>query len=366
MLCAFKAESTAKGACNVETSQQLATILDGIPNNTTSIELIGKYITCLPFGLFTNFSSCTYLNLTRNQIKNITTGAFSGLDKLQSLDLSENFIKEIYKGMFEGLGSLKELNLDNNQIENINDGFHSSGNLTLLSLNGNKFKYIPNVIRTDLTSLLGLSLAGNNLDQYIFSLLNDRMFINLEQLDLSGNEITGLPLWRTLGLKELNLCNNEIRELQFGGFRYLKKLVTLNLSWNDLKRITKHMLEGLHSLEILYLNANKLTEIRPGGFSGLPSLSVLFLHDNKLTTFPQDAFDPHDYPRTSGHPANLTLSIRYNPIECESRLCWLKQANDDGWIQRHFNEYSSRSRSFGCRSVNGLFSTLRLEISCRE
>ena len=53
--------------------------------------------------------------------------------------------------------------------------------------------------------------------------------------------------------------------------------------------------------------------------------------DNGLTTFPAEVMVDPECPDV--HPNNVALAINVNPIQCDSWLCWLKQAEAAGWIQ---------------------------------
>ena len=35
-------------------------------------------------------------------------------------------------------------------------------------------------------------------------------------------------------------------------------------------------------------------------------------------------------------PGNLTLTLQANPFQCDSRLCWLKEAEHQGWINFYY------------------------------
>ena len=86
------------------------------------------------------------------------------------------------------------------------------------------------------------------------------------------------------------------------------------------------------SLRELDLRRNQIEEIEDGGFSYLPNLQILYLHANDLITTGIDVFNPDDYPDSDGHPRHLILSLSGNKFECDNRLCWLKQGQEDGWI----------------------------------
>ena len=99
------------------------------------------------------------------------------------------------------------------------------------------------------------------------------------------------------------------------------------------------MFEGLFSLEILDLSYNEISTVVPGTFSALARLQILSLTGNQLTTLAFDAFDAPDYPNAIGHPVELQLALHENPLHCDSRMCWLKEAEDEGWIHFQYDLY---------------------------
>ena len=168
------------------------------------------------------------------------------------------------------------------------------------------------------------------------------MWINDNKL----TEIRG-DMWEGLhSLMELYLFDNRIRTLHAGAFRPLGKLQALWLWQNELTVIRGDMWEGLHSLRRIYLKNNKISSIKPGGFTSLQSLSdleYLGLIDNQLTTLPDDILTTTGGTTGSrNQPGNLTLILSDNPLQCDSRLCWLKKAEQEGWINfYYFYSYES-------------------------
>ena len=179
------------------------------------------------------------------------------------------------------------------------------------------------------------------------------MWINDNKL----TEIRG-DMWEGLqSLLELYLFDNRIRTLHAGAFRPLGKLQALWLWQNELTVIQGDMWLGLHSLRRLYLENNKISSIKSGGFTslqGLSDLEYLGLIDNQLTTLRHDILTTTGSTTvtTSGttgsstgsrhQPGNLTLILSDNPLQCDSRLCWLKRAEQEGWINfYYFYSYES-------------------------
>ena len=92
------------------------------------------------------------------------------------------------------------------------------------------------------------------------------------------------------------------------------------------------MFEGLVSLERLYLENNDISYIAAGAFCHMSKLQTLALADNNLTSLSTDIFYmTHD--KKLG--IKFELGINRNPLQCDRRLCWIKQAQKDEQISWH-------------------------------
>ena len=49
------------------------------------------------------------------------------------------------------------------------------------------------------------------------------------------------------------------------------------------------------------------------------------MHQNKLTTLAKDTL-------SIPHHTRLALPIWDNPLQCDNKMCWVKQGEEDGWI----------------------------------
>ena len=57
-------------------------------------------------------------------------------------------------------------------------------------------------------------------------------------------------------------------------------------------------------------------------------------------------------PMVSGRPERVTMGVGFNPLQCDTRLCWVKQAESDGWIR--FRENVVNRLSPECENRYGL------------
>ena len=100
-------------------------------------------------------------------------------------------------------------------------------------------------------------------------------------------------------------------------------------------------------------------------FSHLPSLQTLNLNRLSLTTLRPDIFNPADYPDSNGRPPRLELWLEGNRLQCNTSLCWLKEAVENGSIYfpsdgspKCYNstEYPFESVTLDCTSGKHLLS----------
>ena len=71
---------------------------------------------------------------------------------------------------------------------------------------------------------------------------------------------------------------------------------------------------------------NNISNIEPGTFANLTQLRIFGLHTNQLTTLEENIFNEL-------RPQNLTLIIDDNALWCDARICWMRDAERDGWIR---------------------------------
>ena len=107
----------------------------------------------------------------------------------------------------------------------------------------------------------------------------------------------------------------------FLGLPFLEKL---NLNDNSINNIKPGSFARMSKIMVLDSGKNNISNIAPETFTE-QTLSKLHLHGNQLTTLERNIFG-------SQHPTNLTLLLSDNPLQCDSRICWIKEAERGGWI----------------------------------
>ncbi|ELT90852.1 hypothetical protein CAPTEDRAFT_134074, partial [Capitella teleta] len=107
------------------------------------------------------------LDLTKNNIKEISNNTFVNLHNLTQLTLSNNTIVNIEEDAFKGLKNLKELCLEGNElsIETLETSTNLRGfdSLEYIDLELNQIKEIPKEMFEDLSKLRTLILMNNQL-----------------------------------------------------------------------------------------------------------------------------------------------------------------------------------------------------------
>ncbi len=186
----------------------------------------------------------------------------------------------------------------------------------------------------------GVYIAGNTIHT-----LRANDFIHLThctELWLSYNEINEIQVGAFTGLtalEVLDLEKNKITIIEPGTFSGLTALRRLYMNHNVISEIQSGLFTGLTALEDLSLSGNNISHIEPGTFSGLPALTWLSLHSNALTTLPWTVFGSVGNPGNINHPARLVFSLSGNPLRCDTSLCWIKQAEQEGWLEWSFSNY---------------------------
>ena len=207
--------------------------------------------------------------------------AYDNLSNVKSLDISNNGIIELHRNFFCDFHKLNFLNMSTNQVYNLtNFQFSSTG-----------ISHIP--IKNCVFSMSYLILTENNLNFLPFSFFSN--FINLKRLRLNKNSISFIENFVFSNLKQLDmldLSDNKIQNIQPELFDNLQNLRTLNLEKNSMKILPPEILSNLKQLELLNLSSNFLSSnwINFMTFKNLFSLRLLDLSYNKITTLENQIF----------------------------------------------------------------------------
>ncbi|KAI1308640.1 Protein toll [Halotydeus destructor] len=234
------------------------------------------------------------LDLSYNQIVDISNTSYQGLEHLYSLVLEANRIGNISRGYFRNLPQLRVLNLAHNEIKAIEqDTFKEVPDLHALRLDSNVLRDV-NGLFTNLHDLLMLNISANRIAWFDYALIP----IGLQWLDIHSNQIETLgnyfELETVLKLRTLDASSNRISEL-------------VSLSLPD-------------GIELVYLNSNLIHRIAPFSFSSKANLTKVDLTGNKMASLDMNAFRlAKDRPRRTVPE----FRVANNPYRCDCHMEWL-------------------------------------------
>ncbi|KAL3279502.1 hypothetical protein HHI36_017011, partial [Cryptolaemus montrouzieri] len=215
-------------------------------------------------GMLSRFKSLNWLDLSYNRLAQIDAGTFRELPRLLNLDLSNNIqlTLEPYGYTFQGLeDSLLHLNLDNVSLSQV--PILPTPRLVSLSLAHNYLPSVPPEMATNLSSLCELNLSNNDLSSVP---IVTHSLPELRYLSMADNPITTLSNTSLLGvadsLKELDIRDLDIRELEGGAFCKLNSLRTLSINfYRNIKNFNiPKLLTNNCGLEELEINVETNTE----------------------------------------------------------------------------------------------------------
>ncbi|GFO33464.1 toll-like receptor m [Plakobranchus ocellatus] len=144
-------------------------------------------------------------------------------------------------------------------------------NITYLDMSRNPISHLNISEISEYTDLLSFELTGERKLVQVYKDSVPQGGSNLQQLDLSGNEIS---------------------EVKDTSFKFLFSLVNLNLAKNSLQRINNMTFQGLVNLRTLDLSQNAIFHIDVGAFDCLTKLKTLNLSHNTRFTYTYNHMPP--------------------------------------------------------------------------
>ena len=286
------------------TYSSLTDLPGDIPREVREIHLDHNRISGLEAYSFLNATACVKLDLSHNAISIIDNKAFDGLSSLTYLSLSYNKITGLNSDVFLPLSLCTYLGIENNPLTTIEQGaFNGLGILHTLSLYKTKLTYLNAHMFQGLANLEILDLGHGGTIQSIA----DGTFAEL-------NAVT-----------ELGLQGHNLTAITTGTFKGLYALSNLRLQENRVSSIDDRSFWDSSNLRSLWLEDNQLSELRYELFEGLYALHQIWLSGNPLHTVRSTVFT--DQPR----PLQLALGGGI-PLQCDRRLCWLKQQEENGLV----------------------------------
>ncbi|XP_057988079.1 cuscuta receptor 1 isoform X5 [Hevea brasiliensis] len=233
-------------------------------------------------------SNLQILDLSYNNFSINNLSFFNGLSSLKSLSIANIQLKGPFDLKELGLSQLEELDLGENNITKFVDSreTRSSNNIRVLYLYGITIKgsILLESLRV-LTHLKSLYLRGSNFEGTIpgqgLPHLKDLEYLALDGSIINNNILQSIGVMSSL--KELSLRGCELNDTNFlnQGVCKLKQLQELDISDNEISGSLPSCLANLTSLQFLYLSSNNfIGNISLSPLRDLTNLEDLELSDN--------------------------------------------------------------------------------------
>ncbi|XP_017776801.1 PREDICTED: leucine-rich repeats and immunoglobulin-like domains protein 2 isoform X2 [Nicrophorus vespilloides] len=240
-------------------------------NNIIELDLSNNKISRItnqmnpPREAFTKIAKLKELNLSQNRITNIGTAVLD-MPKLQNLYLNNNGIFVLLADTFEELRNAKIIDISNNDIPDLSGVFNYTKDLEVLKLSNNPVQKI---------------------DVHLF-----KVATLLKELDMSNCQLDNLQLEAFTGinnLEKLKFSNNPIKQIQQGLFEQMTKLQEISISNISISSLTTTTFQNNNMLNKLDLSNNQLSNLDEGIFANT-QLEYLNVSNNKLELFRENLF----------------------------------------------------------------------------
>lgn len=215
-------------------------LLKGLSDKITTVELTGNKITEIPEGLFDNMTNLTTVYLGNNHISKLPENLFKNNKKVENIELSNNKLTEIKKDDFSNLPQLQIIQMEDNNIEKIEEGaFDGDVNLQSIYAPNNELEGLPKKLFKDMKSLTFVDFSNNYFSE-LPECFSDAT--KLKKIHVRNNEmtdITKVDFSNMLDLEEINFYKNYIKEVPDGTFANNTKLFSVDLHDNQISDITE-------------------------------------------------------------------------------------------------------------------------------
>ena len=227
------------------------------------LDISSNQLTRLP-KLYTSNSRLQHLIAHHNKLAVIDDDDFNGMSSLSFLDLSNNNISQISNNAFIDCVSLYQLQLAHNPVIQL-PTFHNLSNLAELSVSHCLIEALPDDL-CETCRELGV-------------------------LSAEYNDIKSVPnLSKCNKLREVLLQKNDLTTIDASTFQGLLQLRTIDLSYNKISSLTIDTFQGLTNLKYLYLDHNAIRDLPIGIFEDLVSLIRIDLNHNEIQSLPNNLF----------------------------------------------------------------------------
>ena len=311
-------------------------------NLTTSLDLSQNQLTNITNAPFEKLQILLMLNLSFNEIYFMSSTAFRGLQSLESLDLFTNKLVDLPKDIFSDLHNLLYLNMSDNWFTAIPGQvlapLYSLQELWFLSFNGNiheinveGFQNMTNLkklvlyvysVETNISSgtfypltklplrLFSCSWTFAGIDFSVSEDVFSPLTSNITRMATAFSALPSIPSMQyPCQVLVLSADESVPYVIDNSSLEVLQKwnasLEILALSLLILERVEDYTFIWVSNLHVLQLNNNKISFLAKDAFYGLNFLQQLTLSDNSLAYLPSDALKVF---RKSGSLHYLDLS----------------------------------------------------------
>ncbi|KAK3849967.1 hypothetical protein Pcinc_043303 [Petrolisthes cinctipes] len=275
--------------CPMVSLETVSSVLGLINSPVTLLRMydLESNITVLPPEIFDSSSGVANLQVTHSNIQSLAEGSLKGLEEsLKSLSIQHCKLSTIPQDALHNLQSLQQLNLEANNITELPSFGFSKVSLNSLNLKGNMIKLVSDYAFDGLDeSLSELNLMNNDLKN--LPVISLKKLRNLTKIMVAWNHITEIDFPSNFSLPSLyhfDFSNNEIRKIKSKCFSGMPDLVSLSLYMNKISSVSKNGFRENSALETLFLGHNDIRELDSETFAHNPKIRILDLGSNNIQT----------------------------------------------------------------------------------
>lgn len=252
-----------------------------------------SHLSIVPLTLLHKLPDIKVLDLTYTGLKALTSDLFAKSSKIEEIYLNNNDLVEISDGTFVNLRNLTVVDLSHNNINNIRPGaFVNAMNIRELYLKGNQLNSFKGEFFNTGTSLEILDISDNQLS-YLFP-SSFKIHPRLREIRAANNKFNFFPAELIASLQFLqhvDLSGNGLKTIEELDFARLPRLRALYLARNEIDSVSEMAFHNSTQLQIVDLSHNKLDRLGERTFEGLVRLEMLNLKANLLADLPETIFE---------------------------------------------------------------------------
>ncbi|KAG7154102.1 artichoke-like 4 [Homarus americanus] len=255
------------------------------PIKSLSIYDLETNVASFPSGIFGKSAGVVNLQISHSNIENVADGSLRGLEStLEKLSIQHCKLSAVPQAALHKLSKLQELNLESNNITDLPSFIFTKVNIQKLSLKGNMISLISDFAFDDLEeSLQELNLINNDLKQLPLTSL--QKLKNIKRLEVAWNHISELDIDPALPLPSLeyfDLSSNKIHKIKSKSLAGVPGLISLSLYMNFISSVAKNAFKENSLLETLFLGHNSIRELDQDTFTHTPLIRIIDLSSNNI------------------------------------------------------------------------------------